>query len=427
MKIEKYFYSKKRMNIDKEPTTNITLTNFFKIQPNLKKNYVATQYASKNKDLLRILSELINDQFLEKDTRLYSLIQRNQWKELDKHIQNLPGKQNFWLILQQLFYFRYFLPDSEKITDKQFEISMGIQQVRWMNDDENCKMMKNYEVKGADFLYWEDIPDEEQKIIVSQVFNRIKGKMFSGKTIKDIQNLFTGTVWYDVNLQNTRGRTNAGSWAGFGSNNYIYPIPETINLSTIACVYRPILLFGALSDGSLLKYIIRNGQRPYIAHLPEYKMNLCDVHGLKHCICAGWFHDFFHSTSGNCKDDIASLNRRCGTNLNFETLQSEIQNETSKVTQCINEANMKLMKCDEIQPDIQKKLSELKNVKTETAEQEKRNLKAMFDDCWETRWPRSLNDTGSVWHTDFPAFRGGKRKTKKQKRKVRKSKTRKAV
>ncbi len=405
-------------------STNITLKNLFTIQPNLKKNYVATQYASKNKDLIRILRELINDDFLEKDETLYSLIRQNRWKELDIYIQTHPGKQNFWLILQQLFYFRYFVPESEKITDKQFEISMGIQQVRWMTDDENCKSMKLYQVKGANFKYWEDIPGE-QEIIVNQVFDRIKQKMFSGKTKDHIRNLFSGTVWYDVNLQNNHGRTNAGSWKGFGSKNYIYPIPETINLTTIACVYRPILLFGALSDGSLLKYIILHGQRPYIAHLPDSTSNLCEVHGATHCICAGWYHDFFHSTSGDCKNGISFLNSKCGTNLTLETLPSEIRNETSKVNKCIDDSNKRMMKCDEEMPEIEKSLNKLKNVKNETAEQQKKKLQARLQECWSDTWIRGANDSGMVWHINFPVFRGGKRKTKKQKRKARKNKTRK--
>ncbi len=400
------------MNIGTAASSNITLTNFFKLQPNLKKNYVATQYASKNKDLIRILSELINDEFVDKDKTLYSFIQEYKWKELDKHIQNLPGKKNFWLILQQLFYFRYFLPDSEKITDKQFEISMGIQQVRWMNDDENCKTMKLYEVKGVDFLYWDEIPNKEQEIIVDQVFDKIRGKMFAGKEKDDIYNLFKGTVWYDVNLEKQGDRVNAGSWKGFGSKNYIYPIPETINLSTIACVYSPILLFGALSDASLLKYIILNGKRPYIAHLPDYRLNLCDVHGFTHCICAGWYHDFHHSTSGNCSDRIKLLNSKCATDTTLETIQSEIQNETSKVTQCINEANMNLMKCDEIEPEIEKKLKELENITTEEAKQEKQKLQTILNECFDNRWVRGFNDSGIVWHTNFPVFKGGKRNTK---------------
>ena len=406
-------------------STNIGLTNFFKIQPNLKKNYVATQYASKNKDLIRILTELINEDFLEKDITLYSLIRENKWKELDTYIQAHPGKENFWLILQQLFYFQYFVPDSEKITSKQFEISMGIQQVRWMDDDENCKVMRNYEVKGAKFLYWEDIPKREQSIIVDQVFKKIEWKLYGGKNKTDIQNLFLGTVWYDVNLQNKSGRVDAGSFHGFGSNLYIYPIPETINLSTIACVYRPILLFGSLSDGSLLKYIIRNGQRPYIAHLPDSKSNLCEVHGNKHCICAGWYHDFHHSTSGGCGNDITFLNKKCATNTTLETLQSEIRDETSKVSQCIDQTNKELMKCDEKREKLEKQRKEVKSKEDEKNLEEK--MKIHYDECGKYIWIRGSNDTGHVWHANFPVFRGGKRKTKKQKRKTHQSKTRRTV
>jgi hypothetical protein len=112
-----------------------------------------------------------------------------------------------------------------------------------------------------------------------------------------------------------------------------YPIPETLNLSEISCMYSPRLIFGGLGDLTLTNFVLDNNERPYPAHIPNSSTNLVRVHNEKHMIVAIWWHDFIHSRNAKCdvNTNIRLLNERCqdkfnvGDDTNFD-----------KIKQCVN-------------------------------------------------------------------------------------------
>ncbi len=348
--------------------------------PDLKTDFLETMFLSKNTKLIEIIHRIVDGKVVIYDW-LYRIIKAGNWKALDAFILAHHGKAAFFAILEQFFLFKYFLAEGESITRKEFEIAMGIQQVRWMVDPENCRMkgdisengriLTNYEVKHAEFYYWQDISDDEKTIISRQINEMIEYRLT--KPI-DYNIKFYNTVWYKVLFTKDGKKINAGTWSGYGSERDYYPIPETLNISDITCVYQPKLVFGSLSDVSLLKFMINYGQRPYIAHVPDSKSNLCDVHGLTHAIVAGWRHDIHHSRIGGCTNkSIDYLNTYCHLDpkLNYTTLKDAINDETSNLMVCLRA------------PDGQNKA-------------------------------RIVNDRGMILHDPpFPHFAGGKRKTRR--------------
>lgn len=350
--------------------------------PDLKKDFLETMFLSKN-PVLNTMMRRIVDGAVVKDDSLYGLIKAGNWRALDELMSTNPGKDTFFRILEQFFLFKYFLPEDERITRKEFEIAMGIQQVRWMVDPENCRIKKNsentengrvhtnYRVEKADFYYWQEIPEDERTEISEQINKQINLRLTNPI---DYNRRFENTVWYKVLFIDSVGKKRTIGWDRYGKKLDFYPIPETLNISDIACVYQPKLVFGSLSDVSLLKFIINYKQRPYIAHLPNAKGNLCDIHDLKHAIVAGWQHDFHHSRSGVCNDvSLVYLNTYCKLDpkLNYTTLKDAINDETSQLMICLRGPG-----------------GEVK--------------------------ARAINDSGRIVHDPpFPHFAGGKRKTRR--------------
>ena len=361
--------------------------------------YPETTYVARNKTLKELFGQLERGE-VSIDTTLYSLIKEKNWHEVDAYFASNPGKEAFFALLQQLFLFKYFLPEPEQLTRKEFEIATGIQQVRWMVDDENCRVVKNdtgisrkvgprimnnpgftFEVESASFIFWDDIEPHEKDKIVHQVLTGIQRKLVLPMTGEQLNDFFTKTVWYRVlhhNI-NTNAYIRPGSWHGYGTQYDYYPIPETFNFSSIACIYAPKLVFGSLSDQTLLRYIAKERQRPYIAHLPDSISNLCDVHGLQQSIVSGWIHDISHSRNGMCsiRDTVRYINSMCNTTAtSIDEIRESLLENDSIYYRCIDANEM---------------------------------------------IARVLNDTGKVLHSSFPQIVGKQKKT----RKTRKHKTRK--
>jgi hypothetical protein len=367
-----------------------------RVYPDLKTDFLETMFLSKNLKLNEIIKQIVDGE-VEKNDDLYNLIRNNDWKSLDSTInETYSGRDKFFVILEQLFLFKYFLPEEDRISRKQFEIAMGIQQVRWMTDPENCRyksrtsentengrIMNHYKVDKAIFYYWNDIPKEDRDKTIAKLNDQIGGRLF----VKPInyEHVFSNTVWYKVDHvdKNTQKKKTI-AWTGYGRESDFYPIPETLNISNIACVYQPKLVFGALSDESLLKFIIKYRQRPYVAHIPSSKSNLCDIHKSKHSIVAGWVHDFHHSRSNSdCSPrGVNWLNTSCKLNpaLNHETIITAIDDPESHLIKCLEKDDRHLIS-------------------------------------------RGANDSGMIFHDPpFPHFRGGaKRKTRRRRIQRRKS------
>jgi hypothetical protein len=340
---------------------------------------------SGNKMLQRIAENLLANPDQEPDEEVNTLVRTNDWQRLDAYIRDRPGVVEFEALLKQLFLMRYF----RDLPRKPFEIAMGIQQVRWMVDPANCRDFPNYSVLDATFSYFENIPEGEKPILLNEIFTNCKFKITNPAytSPESLVSFFQGTVWYNVQFARS-----VPGWPGYGSTKTWYPIPETMNLSSIACIYAPQLVFGSLSDISLLKHIVNYQQRPFVSHIPDAKSNLCNIHNIKHCVVAAWKHDITHSRSGSCKNGLSYINGMCGgiigTPVNitsFPQLQEDLNNPESNLSICLN-----------------------------TVRDTSVNRKNGYYIA------RILNDTGVVHHESFPVMRGGKRKTRRTRKSSRK-------
>jgi hypothetical protein len=252
------------------------------------KTMVETMYLSKNKELKGIARTMdtagINGTLLE-------LIQSDNWHDVDGYFRGMLGVDNFLHNLQQLLIFKY--RGDVSITRKQFQIALGIQQMIWMTDPANCLLEQNAtslfmaRVPRTRLLIWEQIENHEREIIVSELVSLLSPRYRDGTLTSDFLN---GTVWYSVEV------IRQNMWSGFGSEKQYYPLPETLNFTSIANIYAPELVFGILGDITLTKHIAKMARRPYIANLPT--KGLCEVHNAKYYICNVWLHDFKH-TSGH--------------------------------------------------------------------------------------------------------------------------------
>jgi hypothetical protein len=211
------------------------------------------------------------------------MIQHNAWHALDEYFRGMPGVDNFYKSLQQLFIFKYHLGN---ITRKQFQIAMGIQQMVWMTDPENC-LVETIGAPTITFALWEHIPYEQRVLILRTFDEKITSRYRDSKITDEFLN---GTVWYIV-----EDLKMIPIWKGYGSSNQYYPITETLNFTKIANIYVPELVFGILSDISLTEHIATRSMRPYVANLPT--KGICEIHNHVVHICTIWVHEFGHSTA----------------------------------------------------------------------------------------------------------------------------------
>jgi hypothetical protein len=325
----------------------------------------------------------------------------DHFAELDAYIRAHAGADQFHRILQQFFLFRYFVED--RISRKQMQTALGIQQVRWASDPENChsiiKGSFSFVVRDTLFYYWEDIPPARQAMIAHELHKQIKERLLQGETITEetLPEVLRRTIWYSVS---TESKYNGllGSWAGYAKPDLsrdldsseplcYYALPVTYqHLTKHYCIYAPELLFGSLSSPSLTKHMILNQTRPYNCHLPNSRSNLCSVHGNAQHILQIWFHDFHHARSGGC-----SLAYR------FHPLQSLLK-------QRLTQENIKALLADPTS-----ELSQLMEV--EKAKEASKQY-SLF---------QSLNDTGSLWTEQPPDFLGelNRKALRKSKRRLR--------
>lgn len=296
--------------------------------------YPETQFVSKNKNLQSMIENL-RELKVTRDEEIYYYFETNDWINLDAYIRSYPGKINFFRILTQFFLFRYYTPDDKKITRKQFQIALGIQQVRWMVDDENPNKKierKIYtaliinEIYDASLVMWDDIPIEIKNKFLTQdgrFYKIFKDKMSLpyhthehehehtiDKYQQIINKFFAGTVWYRM----TQNINSLSLHIPLDPNKQYFPIPETLNLSKNVCQYVPTLIFGSMSETSLLKYQLIHNMRPYAAHLPDSASNLVIIHGSIQPIVSNWAHDFIHQQmlkSCDITSTYTKINERC--------------------------------------------------------------------------------------------------------------------
>jgi hypothetical protein len=271
---------------------------------------VETMYIKKNRNLQTMMNILLTT---EQNVLLFDGIRRDNWILVDDYMINHTGKINFFETLQQLLYFFYV---RKSITLKQFQNAMGIQQVRWMVDIENPnKVMSGYTVENAEIALWENINESEKNTIYIKIMQYIGKSLYS-----DISpDFFNNTVWYKVYIGGSQfSSMHQEANVFFGGiqvqKPYLYyPIPETLNLGEMSCMYSPRLIFGTLNTPTITKFILNTNERPFAAHIPDAGTNLVRVHNSLHAIIANWWHDFNHSSKAKCDEaiNIRLLNDGC--------------------------------------------------------------------------------------------------------------------
>jgi len=483
------------------------------------KKYLETRYVSKNPDLLRIVGELEASQ-VTRNEQLYSYLKGNQWREFDAYVKSNLGKDNFFRIFQQIFMFYYFLPEGEKITRKQFQNAMGIQQVRWMAEEDNLATGENtrearetakreYEnlvrnikaskvptkaqsnnlqrkkrvlwpytpfvsalyktipliklvpskISSLEICLWEDIPnlyENMQRIITDEIFSYFKRdkrgagdntqtRIYIDNIINTLLEKFRGSIWYNFKTDPDDMAPIHG-WEGFGiasTHDRLYPIPETLNFSSLASVYCPTLIFGSLSDKTLFKFSVSNRKRPYAAHFPG-AANLYDIHNHKQYIVRNWMHDFTHQshsirelllqeesqlpmTQQVINYSFKKLNETClslaqiNPGLTPENLDEQLSNPGSPLNRCLDENTLYFNQGGKnfFNTNLQDRLSKSTGINSE--EVRPNNFRDEPTNGEEIA--RIFNDNGLLLNDPFipeePEARGGGRYKKGKTRKLR--------
>jgi hypothetical protein len=289
--------------------------------------YIETRYVSKNKNLKKILAPLESGNWQNSLIGIIEpLIRSNDWRGFDSFCETHKGADNFWDILQCLFYLRYFA--EEKIDFDQMQKAMGIQQTRWSVDPTNeCyRFFINMEEppKGfytyfdftiGGFTYFNKLPEKRQNQIVKDFFdlnfsesNLItevellqKKRETETKTMNQIKSDLGDRIFYKVSTTNTKFPWTFGYEKYSDKVDTYLGIPQTYDLTSVTCYHKPILIFGSLGPKTMVNFILKNDMRPFAAHLPGSTSNLTKFDGFYGSLIHNWRHDFFHQ----------SLNKYC--------------------------------------------------------------------------------------------------------------------
>ncbi len=326
---------KKRGNPDEpEPASEIKREkNYYEVVDLTK--YIETRYVSKNINLKKILFPLENGRGISENKlikEIEKMIRDNNWEGFDGFCEAHQGVENFWDILQCLFYLRYFA-EPIKIDFDQMQKAMGIQQARWSVDPKNeCYRFfrnKNQPPHGfyayfldeiVRFTYFNKLSEYKQNQIVKNFFylNFRESDLITEeellqkksetetKIMNQIKSDLGDRIFYEVNYTNRNF-----PWA-FGYETYRYGkysdendvylgIPQTYDLTSVTCYHKPILIFGSLGPKTMVNFILKNDMRPFAAHLPGSQSNLTKFDGFYGSLIHNWRHDFYHQ----------SLNRYC--------------------------------------------------------------------------------------------------------------------
>ncbi len=278
--------------------------------------YIETRYVSKNKNLKRILAPLENGDWQNSLIGIIEpLIRSNQWREFDSFCETHKGADNFWDILQCLFYLNYFAV--EKIDFDQMQKAMGIQQTRWSVDPANeCyqELRKDYEpMTSGDifdyflkeiigFTYFNELPEDCQNQIVREVCREaIPKRLYStnteikNKIMSEIKSTLDNRIFYEFEYNENNANYDDGDLWEFGFK-YL-GIPQTYDLTSITCFHKPILIFGSLGPKTMVNFILKNNMRPFAAHLPGSTSNLTVFDTDHGSLVNNWRHDFAHQTT----------------------------------------------------------------------------------------------------------------------------------
>ena len=327
--------------------------------------YIETRYVSKNKNLKKILFPLVNKLGISENSLIgiiEPLIRSNNWRGFDSFCETHKGADNFWDILQCLFYLNYFA--AEKIDFDQMQKAMGIQQARWSVDPANeCyqELRNNYEKNGKrndlevlnfflekikKFNYFNEIPPESQTIIVNEIFEEaIDNDLYFNNVTKqinteirdeirnEIKSALKNRIFYNV------GRNKSDSTFEWEFARKYLGIPQTYDLTSVTCFHKPTLIFGSIKPKTMVNFIIKHNMRPFAAHLPGSTSNLTVFDENHGNLVHNWRHDFDHQFENKNCNIVETINRAN----NICPSEGELPGEDAKSEEWLN--NERFQKC----------------------------------------------------------------------------------
>ena len=251
------------------------------------KQYAECVFVSGNVKLKNIFRDLQDGKVVCND-EMYDLLVSDNYRQFDAFVMDRAGIDNFWDILQQIFLFEYFLPqDKRKLTRKQIQNALGIQQARWSTDPANVDRDERI-LRPVRFVYYEDVVASPDSLMNVEICRLMRYKYYDeryrdqkNRSTYDLQdslkkkvyNLLRKTVWYifdDHDFLDTV--TPKGFWfsipGGHKREYNLYPLPESFNtLCDLMCFHNFDLVFGTFSGYSMLKYYLFQEKRPMNCHV----------------------------------------------------------------------------------------------------------------------------------------------------------------
>ena len=112
--------------------------------PSTWKDFPETKYVHTNENLDK---QFFTDLHANEDNQIdvehflniiYESLIHDRFEPFDAYLVASPGEETFWRVLHRLFLLRYFsAPEHPSLSRKQFQIALGIQQMRWHADPAN--------------------------------------------------------------------------------------------------------------------------------------------------------------------------------------------------------------------------------------------------------------------------------------------------
>jgi hypothetical protein len=335
-------------------------------------SYPETKPVRKNKKLQEIFFELKYGPF-EPIGTIETLLKINNWKGFDQYCIENRGEENFWITLQNLFYWYYFCPEDQRIDFTPMQKALGIQQVQWQEDEANEYQNLLIELGGA--RPWNHLDDQQLEMLGKLIFkNERKYFQDNSSFLKHVDNLRKDMVirtadvnpvfnyFHELNetMQNsvctdvTKHMKSTYTMSGpltcqenikrllhdsiWYTNNFLFKnvlgIPASYDLSSVSCLHQPILVFGSMKPKTMVNFIIETNKRPYAAFLPKSSVNLYDFGADIGNILYNWDHDFTHQDqslrrNGACKleNTIDALKKCTNNDINEENINDFYKSE----------------------------------------------------------------------------------------------------
>ena len=242
-----------------------------------------TEYVYKSQRLKKSF-ELV---FLERQTfpeyqAITDSLRVSDWERVDRLLQGAWNTTEHFVVLFPLFFKMYYA--KKEITLTQFQTVLAIQQMRWAFSTDNPYYAKT--TAFFEISFW----DKKSK---GRMFFNVDYQRYIEKrnsVLYLIRVLPPGSGVEGSFFYNTHGR----------NQDILFPIPETYknNFLIGSTFYSPRLVIGSLKSSSLVRFMYKYKERPYLCHHPLVSAThntLLFDHYPGEAIFVHWLHDYFHT------------------------------------------------------------------------------------------------------------------------------------